>query len=239
VQNEIAGKVAEIVGKLTPPARVLEVGCGTGALTVALARALPDAFFVAVDPVPAMIDMAQARLSGTGRVLWVVGDLDSVRLGRPFDLVASSSSIHWITPLDMAFKNIGAVLNNGGHLVFSIMLAGTLAELRAARERAAPGKAVPALLPSREQVLDSIKSNGFEVLSEGVETMKREFRTASDLLKRLHEQGVTGGRFANAGILLTRRELARLVSDYDLNYKNETGGVSATYEVMYVTAVKR
>ena len=32
VQNEIAGKVAEIVGKLTPPTRVLEVGCGTGAI---------------------------------------------------------------------------------------------------------------------------------------------------------------------------------------------------------------
>jgi malonyl-CoA O-methyltransferase len=236
VQNEVAAKVAELVRKLWAPGRVLDVGCGTGALTRMLAGVLPGAFFVAVDPSPAMIAVAQAQLAGIGRVLWVVGNIDSVRQGKPFELVASNCSLHWITPLEMAFKGIRDVLLTGGHLVFSIMLSGTLAELRAARERAAPRKAVPAMLPSRVEVLDTLAGSGFEVLSESGETMKREFVSASDLLKRLHEQGVTGGHFANTGVPLTKRELGKLVSDYDLNYKNEKGGVSATYEVMYVTA---
>jgi malonyl-CoA O-methyltransferase len=239
VQNVVASKVAEIAGKLSAPRRVLDVGCGTGALTRLLAGNLPAAFFVAVDPAPGMIAVAQARLAGNGRVLWVVGNLDSMRQGRPFDMVVSSCSLHWITPLDMAFKGIRDVLVGGGHLVFSIMLAGTLAELRASRERAAPGKAGPAMLPSRAQVLDAIAGSGFEVMSESVETMKRQLASASALLNRLHEQGVTAGRYANSGVPLTRGELARLVSDYDLNYKTENGEVSATYEVMYVTAVKR
>lgn len=238
VQNVAAAKVAELVGKLTPPWRLLDVGCGTGALTRMVAGILPDAFIVAVDPSPAMIAVAQSRLAGNGRVLWVVGNLDSMRQGKPFDLVVSSCSLHWITPLDMALNGIRDVLVTGGHLVFSIMLAGTLAELRAARERAAPGKTGLAMLPSREHVLETVKSSGLEVLSESTETMKRELPSASELLKRLHEQGVTGGRFANAGVPLTKSELGKLVSDYDLNYKSEKGGVSATYEVLYVTAAK-
>lgn len=50
---------------------VLDLGCGTGILTVTLAA--EGRTVVGVDPSPAMIDFARAR-PGSDRVTWVVGD---------------------------------------------------------------------------------------------------------------------------------------------------------------------
>jgi malonyl-CoA O-methyltransferase len=238
IQNEAAEKVIELIKSLPVRGRVLEVGCGTGVLTERLVVNLPDAFINAIDVSPAMIRMAQIRLAGNGRVMWIVGDIDSVRQGRPFDLVASSSSLHWITPLGAAFKNLHSILAEDGYLIFSLMTAGTLAELHSARERVAPDKQVSTKLPSSGEVMNALKDSGFQVISEQKHVSKQEFTSASELLRHLHEQGLTGGRFSSGGAPLNRSELGRLVSDYDSNCRSANGRVFATYEVLYVVAKK-
>jgi len=185
-----------------------------------------------------MVKRAQAQLAGNGRIIWIVSDVESMRSGQPFDLVASSSSLHWITPLTSVFGNIHALLAAQGHLVFSLMLDGTLGELHAARLRISPHKPAGAKLPSKEEVLEAMKSSGFELDSHECVSSRMEFASASEFLKHLHDQGLTGGKFSTGGIPLTRSEIGELVSDYDSNYKTETGGVYATYEVLYVVATK-
>lgn len=51
--------------------RILDLGCGTGILTVTLAA--PGRVVVGVDPSPAMITYARQR-SGAAGVAWVEGD---------------------------------------------------------------------------------------------------------------------------------------------------------------------
>ena len=61
-----------------PPQAVLDLGCGPGPQTVALASALPEARFVAVDLLPTMADEANRRFTAAGfedRVVAVVGDM--------------------------------------------------------------------------------------------------------------------------------------------------------------------
>ncbi|MGC9530583.1 MAG: peptide chain release factor N(5)-glutamine methyltransferase [Candidatus Bipolaricaulaceae bacterium] len=50
--EELAERAAEVLRALSGPPRVLDLGCGSGALAVAVARARPDARVVAVDLSP-------------------------------------------------------------------------------------------------------------------------------------------------------------------------------------------
>lgn len=62
---------------------VLDLGCGTGQVAVALA---PGRKVTGVDPASAMLDVARRRPGGDS-VEWVEADARHVRLGKKFDLV--------------------------------------------------------------------------------------------------------------------------------------------------------
>lgn len=76
--------------------RVLDAGCGTGALSVAAARR--GAEVVAIDLSPTLVRLAAERLPndlGTGSVRFEVGDMFSPALGHFDHVVAMDSLIHY------------------------------------------------------------------------------------------------------------------------------------------------
>jgi len=76
--------------------RLLDAGCGTGALAIEAARR--GAEVVAVDLSPTLVDLARERAPrdlGAGRVTFVVGDLLDPALGRFDHVVAMDSLIHY------------------------------------------------------------------------------------------------------------------------------------------------
>jgi magnesium-protoporphyrin O-methyltransferase len=77
-------------------ARVLDAGCGTGALSVEVARR--GAHVVAVDLSPTLIGLARERLPhslGQGAIDFHVGDMLDMTLGRFDYVVAMDSLIHY------------------------------------------------------------------------------------------------------------------------------------------------
>lgn len=68
---------------------VLDVGCGTGILTVTFAQ--PDRTVVGVDPSPAMLAHARRR-SGAGNVTWIEGDSGAIP-GGGFDLIVMTGNV--------------------------------------------------------------------------------------------------------------------------------------------------
>jgi magnesium-protoporphyrin O-methyltransferase len=80
-------------------ARVLDAGCGTGALAVEVAKRGADV--LAIDISPTLVGLAQERLAreyGQGRVRFEVGDMLDPALGRFDYVVAMDSLIHYEGP---------------------------------------------------------------------------------------------------------------------------------------------
>ena len=101
---------------------VLDAGCGTGRVTEALLRRLPQGRIVALDQSPSMLDEARGRLEGDARVRFVQADLLDLApslLGTdaPVDAVLSTATFHWVTDHDRLFANLASVLRPGGQLV--------------------------------------------------------------------------------------------------------------------------
>jgi malonyl-CoA O-methyltransferase len=238
VQETVAEHVANLLSGLPMPRLVLEVGCGTGFLTERLLTALPAAKIHALDISKEMIKRAQSRLAEAVRVEWVVADAREFAGDQRYDLIVSSSSLHWILPVAEAFSALRAHLTARGHLAFGMMLGGTLAELHAARRRVT-GKTTGANLPDEVEVLTALRSTGFHVARHERSTLRIEYPSAERFLKAVHDQGTTGGDVSRGDRPLNRAELKRLAADYAAHYRSAKGGVTATYEVLYAVAQKQ
>jgi SAM-dependent methyltransferase len=103
---------------LGPAGRVLEIGPGTGQLTVPLAEF--GCRITAVELGDAMAGVARQRLRGFPRVDVQVAEFESWELpGEPFDLVVSATAFHWIDPAVRMVKAARA-LRPGGHLALVV-----------------------------------------------------------------------------------------------------------------------
>jgi SAM-dependent methyltransferase len=96
-----------------PPERILDIGCGTGAGTLFLAREFPQARVRGVDISEEMIREAVAKvgLDPEGRVAFKVGDASDLPYPeQSFDLVAQLN-------MPPFFEEMVRVLRPGGHLI--------------------------------------------------------------------------------------------------------------------------
>ncbi|HEX4171296.1 MAG TPA: class I SAM-dependent methyltransferase [Acetobacteraceae bacterium] len=109
--------------RLTGGESVLEIGCGTGAVTLPLAQAVGEhGRVVAVDIAEPMLGVARQRLaeSGMRNVTLLLGDAQVMPLERSaFDVVISRMGVMFFADPVAAFRNMAGALKPGGRLVFA------------------------------------------------------------------------------------------------------------------------
>lgn len=134
----------EVLGRLdlNGDERALDAGCGSGRVTVELAKRLPAGEIVAVDGSEAMIVKARERLGD--RASYLVTDLLELEVERPADLIFSTATFHWILDHDRLFERLAAALRPGGRLVAQCGGRGNVAEHAEAIAKAA---ALPEFAP--------------------------------------------------------------------------------------------
>ena len=78
--------------------RVVDIGCGTGTLAIALKEAAPASVMLAVDPDPAVLEIARAKADAAGAdIRWfeAMGDeLDAIDALQQCDKIVSSLVLH-------------------------------------------------------------------------------------------------------------------------------------------------
>src|SRR5207302_9875759 len=102
-------------------ARVLELGCGTGQMSLFLATA--DRLVVGADLAPASLDLAEAarRPSGVDRAVFVETDLRAPGLRRgAFDVVYSSGVLHHTPDPPASFAAMARLARPGGIVVLGL-----------------------------------------------------------------------------------------------------------------------
>jgi len=103
--------------------RVLDIGCGCGATTIAAAQAVgPLGRVVGLDLSDPMLDVARNRAArvDVGNVAFERGDAQVHHLGaHTFDVAISRFGTMFFNDPAAAFTNIGAALSAWGHLYFA------------------------------------------------------------------------------------------------------------------------
>lgn len=147
-----------------PGETVVDLGCGTGHLTHAIAAS--GANVLGIDADPAMISTAQQQFP---HLRFRVDDACTFRLGAPVDAVFSNATLHWVPEVDRAIACIRAALKPGGRFVAEFgghgNVATILRAIHTARQQLGfrTSDATPWFFPTIGEYATRLERYGFEV----------------------------------------------------------------------------
>jgi trans-aconitate methyltransferase len=147
-----------------PGERILDLGCGDGALTIEIARA--GASVVGVDASAEQIGAAKA-LGLDARVM----SGDALTFEHEFDAVFTNAALHWIKDAPAVIAGVMRALKPGGRFVGEMGGAGNVARVRGAMHEALRARGVdpepldPWFFPDEAEYTRLLEAGGFEVLA--------------------------------------------------------------------------
>jgi ubiquinone/menaquinone biosynthesis C-methylase UbiE len=109
---------------------VLELGCGTGNLSLRLVRSLPGAALTLVDASPEMLEVSRSRIDGATssrrqRREFVASRFEDLDFpANSFDLVVSSISLHHVEDKRTLYERVHSILRPGGRFCFADQIRG-------------------------------------------------------------------------------------------------------------------
>lgn len=170
----------DVVGVLDPQPgeRILDLGCGDGALTEALVAA--GCRVTGVDTSRELIAAARAR--GLDARLQ---DARALEFDREFDAVFSNAVLHWIREADAVLRSVYRALRPGGRFVAELGGAGCLRTVRAALGAALAKRGLAAVpldpwfFPDAREYRSLLRDHGFVV--DSIVLFKRPTQLPGDL----------------------------------------------------------
>ncbi|MEA2114945.1 MAG: malonyl-ACP O-methyltransferase BioC [Thermodesulfobacteriota bacterium] len=110
--------------------RVLEIGCCTGLLTRKLVEQCSDILELVLNDLVEGFAAQAGNQAGIPAISFLAGDIETIPLTGPFDLIISSSTFHWLHDLEGLLIKLADNLAPGAILAFSMYGPDNLQEIR-------------------------------------------------------------------------------------------------------------
>jgi trans-aconitate methyltransferase len=135
LQRWLAAKSLANVG-LKGDERILDLGCGDGAITAEIAARQPHATVLGVDASHAMVAFAARTFPSAAHpnLAFRVADAAQLSFADAFDLVVSFNCLHWVRDQAAALRGIRAALAPGGRTHLRLVARGARQSLEAVIE---------------------------------------------------------------------------------------------------------
>lgn len=122
--------------------RVLDLGCGDGALTARIAALVPSGAVVGLDASSGMIGAAAVHRAEN--LTFTTGDINDIDFDEEFDVVFSNATLHWVKDHRRLLANVLRSLKKGGIVRFNFAGDGNCANFyRVVREAMGLGEYAP------------------------------------------------------------------------------------------------
>jgi len=231
VQHRVAERLLALLAEAAPalqPRRLLEIGCCTGLLTEKVLTRYPEIAHLTVSDLVAAFEQCVCRKIGdlADNITFLAGDIETVRLPSRYDLIISSSTLHWVHDLPELCRKFHNHLQPDGILAFSLYGKDNLREIR---EVTGVGLAYRDL-----EQLRVVAGEKFEILAaeEARETLWYPDPIA--VLQHLRATGVNSiGQQP-----WTRRQVSEFIASYKSRFAGDQG-VRLTYHPMFIVARPR
>ena len=181
-QDERAAELEERVRAFVVPTgdeHCLDIGCGAGALALALAPHVADV--VGVDRVPELLELARER--APANAAFVEGDAEHLSFDdAAFDLAATLRTLHHVPRPELVLAELTRVTRRGGRVlvVDQIAPADPLEALALDRFERARDPGHTRLLPDGD-LRQLFEANGLVLIRERRDTERRELAAYLDL----------------------------------------------------------
>jgi len=242
LQREVADRLlAHLAYTKIEPARILDVGCGTGYFTRRLQARFPRARVHALDVAAAMLaSMRRRRRLPWRRRLWLVqGDAQALPFrDASFDLVCSNLTLQWVADAGAMLAEMRRVLAPGGLLLFSTFGRRTLIEVRqslASIRRDYARLVLP--FPDVTTLGDALMQLPVEVTVTARDVFTLTYPNPRALIRELKQLGASAAAIRDRPRgLYGRAMLKKLERIYAERHATADGRVRATFEALYAQA---
>ncbi|MBU0681435.1 MAG: methyltransferase domain-containing protein [Proteobacteria bacterium] len=177
------------------PAKILEIGCGTGNLTKLLAEKFPAAHIDALDFADTMVAQARQKVGNSERVRFYCEDGEAFirTTAERYDLVVSNATLQWFHDLPGTFEHLAGILSENGRIALSLFGPGSFQELATAmREVVDPVIRLPAESFCSPRDAERFAAKVFTEVALSTRQVEREYATFFDILEHIKKTG-TGG----------------------------------------------
>ena len=224
IQNQVGAALLALVQDCKANC-ILDIGCGTGTFTLALAQHFDDARLTALDLCPTMIRTARDKL-GDVRIRWICADAEAVEMDQRFDLIVSNACFQWFDDLPKAVQRYRCLLIPGGTLAFSAFGPSTFWELNQVLRTAwGESATVHSGIFNDIGVYKAVLHNGWGNVSIQETIHCLTYNSLWDLLRAIKYTGTKG--YGLAPRSLTRRDIKALEQDYRACF----GQIQVSYQV--------
>jgi malonyl-CoA O-methyltransferase len=251
VQHTMADQLSqtlinEFIPKANPALNILEIGCGTGALTERLADDWPNAMIHALDIAPAMINVAKHRfgiVSKPSNIRFVLADVENWApnvSSNAFDIIVANACFQWLSQPKETLIHLRRLLRSEGILVFTTFGPDTFQELHESFKTVylASGQ-----VPQRHGLTFKstlewkclLEEAGFTSIQVASSIQTEVFTSVREFLHSVKAVGASTTEAAITRGISSRSLFTSMYKEYE-NKFSMPGGIAATYELLLIKA---